>query len=510
VCPHCFAERPRRSDEEDVWKDGLLVSRDGSIWMRRFCAQHGETESLYEEDAAIWRARQGWSTPTLQIVPDRADNFGTFPHAYREGLPAAHGQHTCILLLNVTQRCNYSCPTCYASALAPGTPVAAEELPTLPQMRHTVETVLQREAGKLGVLMLSGGEPTVRDDLPQIIEGLLDLPITRILLNTNGRRIARDDRFLSFLQKHRQRVEVYLQFDGLRPSSYQDLRGEDVAREKQLALQRLQEAGVWTTLVTTLRRGVNDDEIGDIVELGLETPRCAGLALQPLFGSGRFAAFDPQDRVTPTGVLKRLGEQTAGKVEASDFIPLPCSHPDCCDITYLIRDRQDQWRSIPKLIGHDELKRWLHVVSNTIAFDAVSAPVGAMLQSGTLQRVFSEQLKVGTTDLARDLSWMCDCVPGLPELLGSVWKRVQPRSENGSQSTLSASVQDRMAERTFRITVKMFMDAHTLHEARLRQCCVHTGTFEPDPRRYSFCWRWLFDDAVDFPAGGFPIELQAR
>jgi hypothetical protein len=133
-----------------------------------------------------------------------------------------------------------------------------------------------------------------------------------------------------------------------------------------------------------------------------------------------------------------------------------------------------------------------------------------MLQSGTLQRVFSEQLKVGTTDLARDLSWMCDCVPGLPELLGSVWKRVQPRSEDASKSTLSASVQDRMAERTFRITVKMFMDAHTLHEARLRQCCVHTGTFEPDPRRYSFCWRWLFDDAVDFPAGGFPIELQAR
>ncbi len=118
VCPQCF-ETPRRSDE-DVWRDGMLVSRDGKIWMRRFCKAHGASESLYEEDAEIWRNRNGWSAPTLQIMPDRADNFGTFPDAYQNGLPASHGQHTCILLLNVTQRCNYACPACYAGALKAG------------------------------------------------------------------------------------------------------------------------------------------------------------------------------------------------------------------------------------------------------------------------------------------------------------------------------------------------------------------------------------------------------
>src|SRR5437762_7681947 len=89
VCPDCFADRQRRSDEQGIFKDGLLVSRDGAIWMRRFCADHGETESLYEEDAEIWRRREGWSTPTLQVVPDRPGNDGGFPDGYRRGLPAS-------------------------------------------------------------------------------------------------------------------------------------------------------------------------------------------------------------------------------------------------------------------------------------------------------------------------------------------------------------------------------------------------------------------------------------
>ena len=83
VCPHCFAERTRRTDESGTFVDGMLVAHHGSIWMRRFCPRHGESESLYEEDAEIWRARAGWNTPTLQVIPDRAGNVGGFPDAYR-------------------------------------------------------------------------------------------------------------------------------------------------------------------------------------------------------------------------------------------------------------------------------------------------------------------------------------------------------------------------------------------------------------------------------------------
>jgi uncharacterized radical SAM superfamily Fe-S cluster-containing enzyme len=189
-----------------------------------------------------------------------------------------------------------------------------------------------------------------------------------------------------------------------------------------------------------------------------------------------------------------LSEQTNGLVSADDFIPLPCSHADCCDITYLLRDARGQWVSVPRLVGRDELRRWIHLVANTISFDAVSAPLSQMLREGVLQRIFSEQQSVSAPALAFDVARMCDCVPGVAQLLGGLHGLLSKRRDAA----------ERAAERTFRVTVKMFMDAHTLHEARLRQCCVHTGTFEPDPRRFSFCWRWLFADAADVvPEAGF-------
>jgi uncharacterized radical SAM superfamily Fe-S cluster-containing enzyme len=149
---------------------------------------------------------------------------------------------------------------------------------------------------------------------------------------------------------------------------------------------------------------------------------------------------------------------------------------------------RDGWRSLPSLVGRDELKNWIHLAANTISFENASDSVKDMLKSGVLQRVFSEQQKVGAGQLAYDVLTMCQCVPGIAELLGSVWNRIK------GQRAL-----DQIAEKTFRITTKMFMDSHTFHEARIRQCCVHVGTFEADPRRYSFCWRWLFDDADDRP-----------
>ena len=484
VCPHCFAGGPLRSDG-DVWRDGMLVAQDDQIWMRRFCAQHGETASLYEEDAEIWRARRGWSAPTSQIIPDRAGNFAGFPDAYRDGLPASHGQHTCILLLNITQRCNYACPTCYADALKPGSPKNSPELPSLDELDRTIDTMLAREGGKLGVLMLSGGEPTLRDDLEQILERALRKPITRVLINTNGRRIARDAKFVKMLEQFRDRIEIYLQWDGPNADAVLHHRGEDVRDEKTRALAAISAAKLWSTLVMTVARGVNEADVGAVLQLGLQTPRCSGLAIQPMFGSGRSAGFDPANRVTPTGITRRLGEQTGGLVTWQDFLPLPCSHRDCCDISYLLQTRDGSWKSLPALIGRPELQKWLHLVSNTISFESVSSGIAGMLKSGAIARVFSESGKVSGPQIVADIANMCGCVAGLPEILGAIWNREKALDE--------------MAERTFRITVKQFMDAHTFHEARLRQCCVHTGTFEEDPRRYSFCWRYLFDDADDFP-----------
>lgn len=491
VCPDCIAAGRRDSADPATFKDAMLVSRDRSVWMRRFCADHGWTESLYEEDLDIWRSRQGWSTPTKEVVPDREGNDAPFPLGYRDGLPVGHGQHTCILLLNVTEHCNYRCPTCYASALEPGTKNEAPERPTRRELLKTVDTMIEREGGHLGVLMLSGGEPTVRKDIEAIINECASRPITRVMLNTNGRRIARDDGFVSLLKSLNDRVEVYLQFDGAETETNLTLRGEDCGAEKLSALDRLAQAGVMTTLVTTVVKGVNDEKLGAIAKLGLDHPAVTGWAIQPAFGSGRNPGFDPRDRVTPTGIVRRIQEQTGGLVPQEAFIPLPCSHRDCCDIGYMVRDKRDEWKPLTSLVGRDELKRWIHLAANTISFETASGAVKEMVRDGVLQRLFSEQQRTSSLALARDVFRLCGCVPGLTEAIGAIAAKRAAKDDALRELT----------RRTFRITVKMFMDSHTFHEARIRQCCVHVGTFEDDPRRHSFCWRWLFSDASDFPEG---------
>jgi uncharacterized radical SAM superfamily Fe-S cluster-containing enzyme len=346
--------------------------------------------------------------------------------------------------------------------------------------------MIEREGGKLGVLMLSGGEPTVRRDIEQIISECAKRPITRVMLNTNGRRIARDSSFAAFLGSLNDRVEVYMQFDGLTPKTSIALRGEDTVEEKRAALDRLAEHGVMATLVTTVSRGVNEHELADIARFGLDHPAVTGWAIQPVFGSGRNPGLDPLDRVTPTGVIKRLD----GAIPTEAFIPLPCSHRDCCDIAYMVRDKRGEWNPLTTLIGREELKKWIHLAANTISFETASDAVKEMVKDGVLQRIFSEQQKTSSLALAGDVFKLCGCVPGLTEAIGAIAARKAAKKD---------ALQDLM-RRTFRVTVKMFMDAHTFHEARIRQCCVHVGTFEDDPRRYSFCWRWLFSDATDFPA----------
>lgn len=484
VCPACAESGGLTSDQ---WIDGMLVSHDNAVWMRRFCPVHGESESLYEEDLPLWRARSGWQTPTLSVVPDRAENFRGFPEGYRDGLPASHGQHSCLLVLNITENCNFRCPTCYASALDPGSALVVG--PSLAELLHTVDTVIGREGGRLSVCMLSGGEPTLRRDLESLIDALIDRPITRIMLNTNGRRLAGDARLREFLAARRDRVEVYLQFDGLTDAPYLALRGEPLVAEKRRVFQHLTEAKIFTTLVMTVQNGVNDDQVRDVFELGLATPYCAGIAFQPVFGSGRTGGFDPQRRLTPTGVLNRLGRP-------GDFIPLPCSHRDCCDIGYFLRDGRGEWRSLVSLVGRDQLKEWIHLAANTISFEDIRESVKSMVADGTLQRIFSEQQRVSSLQLAADLFRMCNCVPGVRDLLDTWWPGKSRRSIESLETN------------TFRVTVKMFMDAHTFHEARIRQCCVHVGTTEEDPRRYSFCWRWMFNDATDRPTRQSTLRVQ--
>jgi len=233
VCPRCFQDNP---DFEPQYPldilDGHLVSRDGKVLLRRFCRRaHGEQWSLYEEDAELWQYLQQWRVPTKIINPDTSQLFPV-PMGYEHGLGPAHLQHSCIFLLDITTKCNLACPACFTES----SPHATQYLP-LENVVRAVETAIERESGRLDVVMLSGGEPTVHPQIVDIIKRLAALPITRILLNTNGIRLASDDGLLSFLSSLRDRVEIYLQYDGQRESTQRYLRGQDLRAIKARVLE---------------------------------------------------------------------------------------------------------------------------------------------------------------------------------------------------------------------------------------------------------------------------------
>ena len=461
-CPHCHAEEPDRPLETVQRLSGWLVERDGTIWLERGCATHGLVRTMYDESPEILRYLEEWTAPTKAHTPDTPGNWAPVPGAYLQGLPEMQTQHTCILLEDVTQQCNLCCPNCFAASSPSLVGMAPVE-----QVLANIDQRLARENGRIDVLMISGGEPTIHPHLRELLAEVMQRNIIRILINSNGIEIARDDALLAFLAEHHQRIEVYLQFDGFRLETHRYHRGADLRRIKEQAIQRLTEHGIFTTLTMTATLGVNDDEIGDVILYALETPFVGGVSIQPQFGSGRATRIDPLDRLTHTGVLARLGPQTNGLVTWRDLTALPCSHPHCCSVGYMLKTDSGEWRSLAGIIGHDRLKQHLDLVSNRIADREIPAQLRELVKQSLLG-LLSEQSSLThptITDLFRNICENCDL--GLSTLM-----RLAGQSLVGRRNQL----RELLGERIKRITIKPFMDVNTMLEERLLQCCVHVGT----------------------------------
>jgi hypothetical protein len=459
-CPACHD--PARPLHDVPRLAGYLAEAEGRVWLVRGCPVHGRVVTLYDEEPEILAYLEQWTAPTKAHVPDTAGNWDPVPAAYLRGLGEMQTQHTCILLEDVTATCNLCCPTCFAES-APGlggvVPVA--------EVLANVDQRLARENGRLDVLMLSGGEPTTHPRFAELLEGVLARHVVRVLVNTNGIALARDDALLALFARHRERVEVYLQFDGFRRETHRFHRGADLARVKADAVRRLSEAGVFTTLTMTAALGVNDDEIGDVVRLALDTPFVGGVSIQPVFGSGRAAAIDPLARLTHGGVLARLGPQTEGLVTWRDLTALPCSHPHCCSVGYLLRTDRGEWRSLVGIVGHERLRAHLGLVANRINDPELSAELRTLVRESLLG-LLSEQSSLTHPSLATLFKDVCEaCDLGLSSLV-----RLAGDALLGHRTRFRRLV----GERIKRITIKPFMDVHTMLEERLLQCCVHVGT----------------------------------
>src|SRR5262249_31979913 len=197
-----------------------------------------------------------------------------------------------------------------------------------------VDTLVASE-GEPDIVQISGGEPTLHPEFFDVLELVRSRPVRHVMINTNGLRIAREPDFVARLAEEKRGLEVYLQFDSRKREALMDLRGADLRRVRQDALENLERHGLSTTLVVTVKRGVNDDEIGDIVRHALEWGCVRGVTFQPVQDAGRNESFAKGDRFVLSDIRRRVVEDS-GVFGDADMVPLPCN-PEAISIGYGLR-----------------------------------------------------------------------------------------------------------------------------------------------------------------------------
>ncbi|MDZ4688763.1 MAG: radical SAM protein [Planctomycetaceae bacterium] len=451
LCPDCMAVVPAK-----------ILVRDNRVYFRKTCPTHGVREDFVCSDASQYD-RMEFSVPGK--VPRQVGVDADKGCPLDCGLCTEHEQHTCIGLVELTESCNLKCPLCYSSSGPGGAHQSFE------QITKAIQRLIEVE-GRPEVLQLSGGEPTIHPEFDRVLDYAVAQPIDIVMLNTNGVRIAHDPGFIDRLARHRKRIEVYLQFDGLRDSTYQALRGEPLAKLKQTAVEKLGQAGIRTILVTTLQAGVNGDEIGDIVKFGLDRPWITGVSFQPATYSGRHVLPEElEQRITFPDVIQGIVEQTDGLFAKADFLPLPCAHPNCHQLTYVYRSHG----AVVPLLRFINAQDNLDLLANGITFTRPRARQLIERYLGRLGCCAGGDCGNGETLIS--LSEAGRVAP----IFSSIENTKNGETRPGSQGVAAAAeeffqralTEQLDPEDVFRITITSFLDAYNFDVRRVMKCCVH-------------------------------------
>jgi 7,8-dihydro-6-hydroxymethylpterin dimethyltransferase len=309
--------------------EAKILLKDGRVYMEKWCPEHGRERVLIATDADYYRkAREVYlKAPEL---PERFNTQQRYGCPYDCGLCPEHMQHSCLTLIEITDHCNLRCPICYADS-GPHRP----GFKTLAEVEKLLDITVANE-GEPDVVQISGGEPTLHPDFFAILDAAKRRPIKHLMVNTNGLRIAKEPEFARRLATYQPGFELYLQFDSFDESSLMALRGAKLSEIRRQAIANLNAAKVSTTLVVTVKKGLNDGELGSIIEYALQQPCVRGVTFQPIQAAGRLENYDAErDRLTLTEVRQNILDQCQ-RFTPEDLIPVPCN-PDCLSMAYALK-----------------------------------------------------------------------------------------------------------------------------------------------------------------------------
>ncbi|WP_142685667.1 radical SAM protein [Chitinophaga polysaccharea] len=407
--------------------DAKVIFEDEKVFMVKHCPHHGKEKVLIATDINYYKNTRNYNKPSE--APLKTNTSTHYGCPYDCGLCKDHEQHSCLSVIEVTDRCNLTCPTCYAMS----SPHYGRHR-TLEEIEQMLDIIVENE-GQPDVVQLSGGEPTIHPQFFEILDIAKRKPIRHLMINTNGVRIAKDKEFTARLATYMPDFEVYLQFDSFKPEALERMRGKDLTDVRKQALENLNEVNLSTTLVVTLQRGVNEDEIGAIIEYALKQPCVRGVTFQPVQVAGRTDGFDPAtDRITLTEVRQRILEQSPVWND-HDIIPVPCN-PDALAMAYALKiDGQ-----VYPLTRYVDPAILLNNSKNTIVYEQD-------------ERLHQHILKIFSTGISTDAavndmqSLLC-CLP-------------QVQAPGLDYTNL------------FRIVIMRFLDAYDFDVRAIKKSCVH-------------------------------------
>lgn len=298
--------------------------------------------------------------------------------------------------------------------------------------------------GKPDVVQISGGEPTVHPDFFAVLDMAKKRPIQHLMVNTNGVRIAKDEAFAERLGGYMPNFELYLQFDSLEAGPLLTLRGADLRDIRQRAIESLNRLGISTTLVVTLKRSLNDGELGRIIDWAVQQPCIRGVTFQPVQAAGRTEGFDPAyHRLTLTEVRRRILEQT-NLFRPADLIPVPC-HPDALAMAYALK----LGGNVVPLTGMIDQQVLIDGGRNTIVFEN-----DPNVREQVFKLFATNHSPQSSFHTLREL--LC-CLPSVaaPNRIGY--------------------------ENLFRVLIMQFIDAHSFDVRSVKKTCVHIA--HPDGER---------------------------
>jgi len=430
LCALCLAHVP-----------AAVVQRAGRVWIVKDCALHGAAVAVIENDPAYYRvsSKDRWGRAYSQIARQDIPEFKgaccgpgqtcgpSSPSDAMQDFSDQLGNKTCTVLVEITNACNLACRVCYSDSKGD------RILPFEDFKAHLIE--LARRKGRLDSVQVTGGEASLHPQFWDILRWLCAQDaVGKVYLPTNGLLFDKPG-FVEKLAPLRERVLVLLQFDGRDEVANAPLRKAKPQRVRERLIGKLDRAGIAMQLTMTLTRGVSEADIAWVVKQGLKHRNVRLVAMQPAFFSGRYELEpDANDRLTLSDCVKGVVAGLAGKTTEADFLPIPCSHPNCGWVTLFAR----RFGIVRNIARHVDLD----AVMNEVAYKTL---------------------------LSKD------------EMRGVV----------GTKGTLASRALARIGRNLIRpqdvfgIAIKPFMDRFSYDQDRVSNCCHHI--LDTQGRPVSFC-----------------------